>query len=179
MGVYSRIVEATLGHETDSEPEKPQPAPADLEEVVVDVGGRIQEIVDAAERVGALTESLGFRIESLQREARALVDVLDQARRSLGELAEVEAAQPSSRSPQGLAPAPEPAPQPQPPRSLPVPAAKPEPSAQRIPEQAVLRATQMAVAGTERTEIEQMLHDEFGIADATEMVDRVLRPDRP
>lgn len=179
VGVYSRIVEATLGHETAAEPEKPQPAPADLEEVVVDVGGRIQEIVDAAERVGALTESLGFRIESLQREAQALVDVLDQARRSLGELAEVEAAQPSSRTPQGLAPAPEPAPRPQPPRSLPVPDAKPEPSPQRIPEQAVLRATQMAVAGTERTEIEQMLRDEFGIADATEMVDRVLRSDRP
>jgi hypothetical protein len=37
----------------------------------------------------------------------------------------------------------------------------------------------MAVAGTERTEIEQMLRDEFAIADAKEMVDRVLRSDRP
>jgi hypothetical protein len=179
VGVYSRIVEATLGHEGEAEPEKPQPAPAGLEEVVVDVGGRIQEIVDAAERVGALTESLGFRIESLQREAQALVDVLDRARRSLGELAEVEAPQPSSRKAQGLAPAPEPAPKPQPPRSLPVPDARPEPGPQRIPEQAVLRATQMAVAGSERTAIEQMLRDEFGVADTTEVVDRVLRSDRP
>jgi hypothetical protein len=179
VGVYSRIVEATLGHEAAAEPEKPQPAPADLEGVVVDVGGRIQEIVDAAERVGALTESLGFRIESLQREAQALVDVLEQARRSLGELAEVDATQPSGRATPDLAPAPEPAPQPRRPRSLPVPDAKPEPSPQRIPEQAVLRATQMAVAGTERTKIEQMLRDEFGVADAPEVVDRMLRSDRP
>jgi hypothetical protein len=183
VGVYSRIVEATLGHETPAEPEKPAPGPADLEGVVVDVGGRIQEIVDAAERVGALTESLGFRIESLQREAQALVDVLDQARRSLGDLAEVEAARSSGRATPDLAPAPEPAPepapQPQPPRSLPVPDVKPEPSPQRIPDQAVLRATQMAVAGTERTEIEQMLRDEFGVADATGVVDRMLRADRP
>jgi hypothetical protein len=188
LGVYSRIVEATFGPEPAAGPERPEPGPADLEQVVDDVGGRIEEIVDAAERVGALADSLGFRLESLQREAQALVDVLDRAKRSLGELAEAAAA-PQAREEPPPAPAAEPrtrpalapsrpSPQPAPAPPHPVPEARPAASPPRVPEQAVLRATQMAVAGTGRAEIEQMLREEFGVTEPAGVVDRMLRSDR-
>jgi hypothetical protein len=178
MGVYSRIVEARLGQAPDPEPDEPQPAPANLQEVVDDAGERIQELVDAAERVGALTESLGFRMETLQREAQSLVDVLDQARRSLSELAEAGGAAESRTAAEPTAePEPRP-PQPQAPAPHPVPEARPAPGPSRVPEQAVLRATQMAVAGTERAEIEQMLRSDFGISDPASVIDRMLRSKR-
>ena len=44
------------------------------------------------------------------------------------------------------------------------------------PEEAILRATQMAVAGSSRSEIEAALSDEFGLADATPVVNDVLGP---
>ena len=53
-----------------------------------------------------------------------------------------------------------------------VDAAKPEPPA--ADEQALLRATQMAVAGNDRGEIERVLQDELGIADPAPVVERVL-----
>ena len=53
VGVYSRIVESVSAREPSAEPETPRSAPGDLGEVVDDVGERIQEILDAAERVGA------------------------------------------------------------------------------------------------------------------------------
>ena len=179
MGVYSRIVESRLAREPADEPEAPNEAAGGLQAVVDDAGERIQELVDAAERVGALTESLGFRMESLKREAQALVDVLDEARRSLSELAEAGGA-PEIRKASAPEPSPEPsAPQPAP-RPQPVPDPPPAPSApERIPEPAVLRATQMAVAGEERAEIERMLRDEFGVTDAAGAVDQLLRPERP
>jgi len=177
VGAISRIVESRFAREPAGETETPSPAPRDLEGVVEDVGERIQEIVDAAARVGALTESLGFRIESLQREAQALVDVLDQAKRSLGELAEPEAA-PETQAAQDAPPAPEPRSRPQPPRPRPVPDVRSAPEPERVAEQAILRATQMAVAGTERTEIEQMLRTEFGVTDPTRVLDQMLRSER-
>ena len=68
---------------------------------------------------------------------------------------------------------------PLPPRPGPVPVEQPSSaSSERIPEQAVLRATQMAVAGTERTEIERMLRVEFGIDDPAAVVDEMLRSER-
>jgi hypothetical protein len=178
VGVYSRIVESRLAREPAEEPESPEAAAGGLEAVVDDAGERIQELVDAAERVGALTESLGFRMESLKREAQALVDVLDEARRSLSELAEAGGAAPKVAAVQEAKPAPEPPPSPAP-RPHPVPDARPATPPNRIPEQAVLRATQMAVAGTERAEIEQMLREEFGVTDAAGAVDQMLRSDRP
>lgn len=179
MGVYSRIVESRLAREPADEPEAAEQATGGLEAVVDDAGERIQELVDAAERVGALAESLGFRMESLKREAQALVDVLDEARRSLSDLAEAGGA-PEVRA----VPAPEPAPAPPSPqaaasRPQPVPEAAPEAAPKRIPEAAVLRATQMAVAGEERTEIERMLREEFGVTDPAGAVDQLLRTERP
>jgi predicted nucleic acid-binding Zn-ribbon protein len=40
--------------------------------------------------------------------------------------------------------------------------------------EAVLRATQMAVAGSERDEIEAEMRDEFGVGDPARLVDQVL-----
>ncbi len=45
-----------------------------------------------------------------------------------------------------------------------------------VPEQAVLRATQMAVAGTGRDEIERTLQTEFGVMDPGPFVDELLGP---
>ena len=175
VGVYSRIVESRFAKEPAVDPGRP--APGDLGEVVDDVGERIQEIVDAAERVGALTESLGFRIESLQRDAQALVDVLDRARASLTGLAELSVA-PAGSEAEDPAPEVEPPSRPQPARPRPVPDVRPAPKPDQVPEQAVLRATQMAVAGTERTEIEKMLRTEFDVSDPARVVEQLLRAER-
>ncbi len=157
-----------------------------LGDVVANVGERVQEILDAAERIAGdiraeaeaaadrylrerrqeaeravedgvreftnLTQSLSGRVETLQREASALVEALEQARRSLAGFAE------------GVEPHPE--------------AATDAAPAEKIPEQAILRATQMAVAGIERTEIELMLRTEFGVEDPAALIDRMLRPER-
>ncbi|HYH62647.1 MAG TPA: hypothetical protein VD766_12340, partial [Solirubrobacterales bacterium] len=45
------------------------------------------------------------------------------------------------------------------------------------PEEAVLRATQMAVAGSPRSDIEVALRDEFGLDDPGSVVDDILGPD--
>ncbi len=44
------------------------------------------------------------------------------------------------------------------------------------PEEAILRATQMAVAGSSRSEIEDTLRVEFGLEDARSVVDDILGP---
>lgn len=43
-----------------------------------------------------------------------------------------------------------------------------------VPEQAVLRATQMAVTGADRAEISKTLTDEFGLTDPAPILDQVL-----
>jgi hypothetical protein len=160
--------------------------PAELGDVVANVGDRVQEILDAAERIAGeiraeaeaaadrylrerrqeaeraleegvreftnLTQSLSVRVETLQREASALVEGLEQARRSLTRFAE------------GVERPPEAATDPAP--------------AEKIPEQAILRATQMAVAGIERGEIEVMLRTEFGVEDPAAVMDRMLGPEQ-
>lgn len=68
---------------------------------------------------------------------------------------------------------------------------RPEPSAARSPsrrrapppsgagrEEALLRATQMAIGGRARTEIEAMLGDELGVANPADIVDQILGPGR-
>jgi len=46
-----------------------------------------------------------------------------------------------------------------------------------MPESAKLLATQMAVAGSSRSEIESRLQSEYGISDAGQMLDSILGPD--
>jgi hypothetical protein len=45
-----------------------------------------------------------------------------------------------------------------------------------VPEEALLRATQMAVAGNDRAEIERTLEAEFGITDPHFITDELLGP---
>lgn len=59
--------------------------------------------------------------------------------------------------------------------AAPSPAAEPAP-APAVPEEALLRATQMAVGGSSREEIERTLSDEFGLEDASPVVDDILGP---
>jgi hypothetical protein len=172
--------------------------------VVANVGDRVQEILDAAERIAGeiraeaeaagenyvyerrreaeraveegvreftgLTHSVTARVETLQREASALVEVLEDARRRLASLA------------QSVEPQPQPTFRSSPPHAplTPQPAAAETDASEseKIPEQAILRATQMAVAGIERTEIELMLRTEFGIRDPASVVDQMLRSER-
>ncbi len=212
MGAYSRLLGST----------SVQPPPADTSEgsapgpgangpslgrAVSNVGNRIQEMLDTAERVAdeiradaeaaaanyvheqrreadrvvsdrareliELTESLSMRAKQMEEEAGALVAALEDAMQRMARLAggaEAPAAAPG-REPLSTPASPVP----------PVPVAAAQSSAaseERIPEQAVLRATQMAVAGTERTEIERMLRVEFNIDDPAAVVDEMLRSER-
>jgi hypothetical protein len=176
----------------------PGRAPTGLGDVVANVGDRVQEILDAAERIAGeiradaeaagenyvnerrreaeraveegvreftgLTHSVTARVETLQREASALVEVLEDARRRLASLA--QSVEPQTQPPFRTSP-PQPA------------AAEADTSeGEKIPEQAILRATQMAVAGIERTEIELMLRTEFEIRDPASVVDQMLRSER-
>jgi hypothetical protein len=162
-----------------------------LGEVVANVGDRIQEIIDTAERIAGeiradaeaagdayleerrreadrlveagvreftdVTNSLAVRVEALQREASALVEALEEARGSLVGFA------PGFERPPDLHAAGE--------------ERVPEQD-ERVPEQAILRATQMAVAGVERPEIESMLRREFEIQDPAALVDRLLHSEQ-
>jgi hypothetical protein len=181
----------------------PEPEPTGLGEVVANVGSRVQEILDTAERLATeiraeaqaagdnylyerrreaeqavedgvreftgLTHSVAARVETLQREASALVEALEDARRRLETLAR-------SVEPQHPPTIGSPVVQPAPPDGA---ETGTEPAGDdKIPEQAILRATQMAVAGIERTEIELMLRTEFGIRDPGSVVDQMLRSER-
>lgn len=205
MGVYSRLVESRFTPPaSDNDEQRSFPASdranPEIGDVVTNVGHRIQQILDTAEQAAAdiraeaeaasasyvrerqyeadrlveerareftnLTHSLSARIEGLQREASALADALEQARSSLAALGRVTAPEPAPE-----VPAPDPP-------SPPPEASRPNGQGDRIPEQAVLRATQMVVAGAERTEIERMLRVEFGVDDPASVVDEMLRVER-
>jgi hypothetical protein len=193
--------------------------------VVANVGVRVQEILDIAERVASdiraeaevagarqvaesrreadrvvderigelasLTRPLSARVEAVEREARALITELDGARERLARFGSQPVA--GLDRPDGAPAPPEdgPVPVPEPvsapdsvtvpgsaPEASPGPEASPAPDRNQIPEQAILRATQMAVAGVERTEIEHMLRSEFGVDDAMSVVDKMLLSER-
>lgn len=175
---------------------------ASLQGLVSNVGQRVQEIIDSAERIATdiraeaeaasksylhdrqreadravserlrefstVTHSLAGKVERLQRETADLVEALEDARWRLADLAQLGS--PTTGAP--IAPAP--------PESAGKPGAAIEGGSsgegeRMMPEQAVLRATQMAVAGAERGEIEQMLRADFGVEDPVPVVDEMLR----
>lgn len=181
------------------EPSRPADRVTDLRGVVADVGDRVQEILDAAERVAGdiradaearaeryleerradadelvgervgelaeLTRTLKTRLEAVQHEAAGLIAELD---RTIARMVRVPG-QDASVSSDGLRPVPTDD------RSTPQPVAYPGTrKASGIPEQALLRATQMAVGGSDRDEIAQVLSSEFGIEDPEAMLDRML-----
>lgn len=168
-----------------------------LGSVVTDVGVRIQEMLDAAERVAGdirrdaeaageeylqkrqreadevvrqrineletITQSLAARATGMEREASAFVAEVEQVRWRLARLIGDD----------------------DPPKSEPIVSAPrngaghwPESTGREASQAAALRATQMAVAGAERSEIERMLRDEFDIDDPSAL-DLVLGTQRP
>jgi hypothetical protein len=166
---------------------------APLGSLVANVGGRIQEMLDTAERVAgeiradaeaagrtyvqdrqreadrvvqermaeldAITKSLAARTANMEHEMTAFVAEVEQARWRMGRLIG-EDGPPAESAPDGP-PAPAPA------------AQSPARFSSGSSQDAALRATQMAVAGAERADIEQMLRDQFGMDDPS-AIDRVL-----
>lgn len=202
MGVYSRLVEsrskqATEDGEGDAALEPPLAATS-VAGAVANVGERVQEILDAAERIaneireeaaqdvarqhderrreadrivedrirelGTLTEALASRATTVQREAAALVDEMEYARRRLTQLAGIgDPPAPPVAAPPAAAP------------DAPEPVAYPgSGQPRRSPEEARLRATQMAIAGSGRDEIEASLRSELGVPQPAAIVDEVL-----
>ena len=165
-----------------------------LGSAVADVGSRIQEILDLAEEAAgeiraeaehagrsylrdrqreadrivherlseldAITESLAARATSVEREATAFAAEVEQVRWRLARLV-------------GESP-PEPVPGNDVPRDATRPRHASDLTAARDTQVAALRATQMAVAGAARSEIETMLRDQFGMSDRA-AIDGVLR----
>ena len=166
-----------------------------LSGIVANVGGRIQEILDTAERVAdeiqaeadaagqtyveerrreadrivqermaeldAITELLAARAASVEREATAFVAEAEQVKWRMARLIGDNGTPADPATADGLA-------------SSEAPQA-PGPTRHSVSDAAALRATQMAVAGVERSDIEDMLRAQFGIDDPA-AIDRVLRP---
>ena len=168
---------------------------APLGSLVANVGGRIQEMLDTAERVAgeirtdaeaagradlqerqreadrlvqerreeldAITQSVAARAASMEHEMTAFVAEVEQVRWRLGRLMGEDGA------PAGHAPGGQPAAAP--------PEQAPSGTFRGVSQAAALRATQMAVAGAERSDIEHMLREQFGMDDPA-AIDRVLSP---
>lgn len=166
---------------------------APLASLVANVGSRIQEMLDTAERVAgeiraeaeaagrtylqerqreadravqermaeldAITQSLTARTAKMENEMTEFAAEAEQARWRMGRLLGDDL--PAEPSPEGP---PAPAPGAQPPARF----------GPGFSQHAALRATQMAVAGAERADIEQMLRDQFGMDDPS-AIDRVLQ----
>ncbi len=156
-------------------------------------------ISESASQLAAVAEPLTKRVENLRVEAAALMHELEAATLQLVELTQrTSQSAGAEASPQidsqPTVDAPSPAAEPiastpsaekpkfsEPPNG-PKPIAYPgreagEPTSdQGPPEEAVLRATQMAVAGSSRTEIEAELRKEFELEDAGPVVDDILGP---
>jgi len=166
---------------------------APLGSLVANVGGRIQEMLDTAERVAGeiradaeaagrtylqerqgeadrvvqermaeldqITQSLAARAANMEHEMTAFVAEVEQVRWRMGRLIGED------RPPAESEPAGPPAPD------------EPAQSPARLDvggsQDAALRATQMAVAGAERADIEQMLREQFGMDDPS-AIDTVL-----
>jgi RNA polymerase sigma factor (sigma-70 family) len=123
-----------------------------------------------------LTRLLGAvvdRAARLRRDSDAVIEAVEDV------LASLEAAAPVTPEVRGD----------ERPRAL--PRERPEPSAARITsrrrppppsgagrEEALLRATQMAIRGSARDEIEAMLGDQLGVANPADIVDQILGPGR-
>ena len=165
---------------------------SELRRSVSEATARIQEIIDAAERVAeeirAEAEAEADRyLAERRRDADRLVE---ERARSLEELSGLltERARYVQEQVGALAGALErtvaslrpgaspPSPEPRPPAGE-VESAEPlHTRAGGGAEEPLLRATQMAVEGTERAEIERTLRREFGVDEPNAIVDRILGP---
>jgi hypothetical protein len=170
---------------------------SELRRSVFEATQRIESIVDAAERVAeeikaeATTEAEAYlsarRAEAdrlVARRSSEIADlvsrVVERAEQLQGEaeaiLQELRAATPTVPRPDAGPPQ-EPRLKPRPSTGMGAKASPGGPSPSEVPEEALLRATQMAVAGHERTEIERVLIAEFAVDDVQGVLDEILGPD--
>jgi vacuolar-type H+-ATPase subunit H len=154
-------------------------------------------VAERLDRLAGLTEQLDLQAEALKRGAEALREALAEARAEFGgaestggsrtmrdpappaepeperpagpSLTIVGASDPESAAPFNGSRDLEPEPEPEPDF---------EPASNGTPAGARLLATQMAVSGSSREEIEQRLRSGFQIADATSILDAILGPGR-
>jgi len=171
-------------------------AEAEARERLADASEEADRIVaERLDRLAGLTEQLDLQAEALKRGAEALRAALAEARAEFGAAESLG----GSRAMSDPAPPAEPEPERPPGPSLSIVGAadqesaepfngsrdlKPEPepdfepTANGTPAGARLLATQMAVSGSSREEIEQRLRSGFQIADATSILDAILGPGR-
>lgn len=146
---------------------------------------------ESAAELASVVSPLVERVENLRVEAASLMDELQVVTESLRKLTQPDETVAKTRvavDEPAKAQTPEPevpdvgeAPDPKPDSpDGPVPVAYPGKAvtsgtgASGPPEEALLRATQMAVAGNSRQEIEETLRDEFGLDDPVPVVDDIL-----
>ncbi len=171
-------------------------AEAEARERLADASDEADRIVaERLDRLAGLTEELDLQAEALQRGAEALRAALAEARAELGGAESFGGSrmtrdpapplEPEPQRPAGPsltvvgAPDPESAPPFTGSRDLePEPEPDFEPVANGSPAGARLLATQMAVSGSSREEIEQRLRSGFQIADPTSILDAILGPAR-
>jgi hypothetical protein len=140
-----------------------------------DVTG-LRDLADTARRIDALTDELRRRTQALDGsphgdELAVLAGALTRVTKKLvarcAELGVDRTAAPPPAAPEQPAPAPEPAPAP----ALGVRAGTPP----RRPRSGLaIVATELAVAGASRTEIESYLRERYGIQDASDILDEVF-----
>jgi vacuolar-type H+-ATPase subunit H len=171
-------------------------AEAEARERLADASEEADRIVaERLDRLAGLTEQLDLQAEALKRGAEALRAALAEARAEFG------GAESTGGSRRMSDPAPPVEPEPERPsgpalsivgapdaesaapfngsRDLePEPEPDFEPASPGTPAGARLLATQMAVSGSSREEIEQRLRSGFQIADATSILDAILGPAR-
>lgn len=142
----------------------------------------------SAAELASVVLPLVERVENLRVEAAALMHEIESAASMLKELTRTEEEQraaPVARAPAPVLDDPPEVAIEASPASAPEPApvayagtgAKEAEESPTVPEEAVLRATQMAVAGSSRSEIESTLRDEFDLEDAGPVVNEILGDD--
>jgi vacuolar-type H+-ATPase subunit H len=171
-------------------------AEAEARERLADASEEADRIVaERLDRLAGLTEQLDLQAEALKRGAEALRAALAEARAEFGGAESLG----GSRTMSDPAPLVEPEPErpagpsltvvgaPDPGSAAPFngsgglerePEPDFEPTTNGTPAGARLLATQMAVSGSSREEIEQRLRSGFQIADATSILDAILGPER-
>ena len=170
--------------------DEPQ-TPGERSELADEAAERLATIVDAAERAAEqVIDDAEARARQVLAEAEAEAErirgealaAVDRARRELGALVPEAAAEPAPSRANHLSavPSTEATPTPTP---VPRPAPDPEPAAVESTEQrgtpagARLLATQMAVSGSSREEIEARLRSGFEIEDTAAILDAILGPE--
>lgn len=146
-----------------------------LEERRAEADGLVEQRID---ELAVVSRAVKARIETLQQEAAALIAELETTISRMVRVSPEEGRL-------GVTPRPTEAPQGWPSlqpvayagKGAPAAPAPPTPAAGPTPTQAILRATQMAVAGSNRSDIEHMLRDEFGVQNPATVVDGMLRSD--